>query len=225
MKNANDSILLIDKPKGWTSFDVVKKVKYSLKLKKVGHAGTLDPLATGLLLVGTGKCTKELQMLQTQDKTYEGIIEVGKTTPSYDLETEFDSISDFIHLQEEQVVKAAHQLTGKIQQIPPAHSAVKINGVRAYKIARKKEKVDIEPREVTVFEFAVLKISLPEVHFRIQCSKGTYIRSIAHDFGKILGVGGYLKELRRTRIGTYGIEQSQTLEDFLEAYNKENANH
>ncbi len=216
-KYQEGQILLVDKPREWTSFDVVKKLKYALKVKKIGHAGTLDPLATGLLLIGTGKCTKMLQELQGQDKTYTGIIEIGKTTPSYDLETEFDSESDYTHLLDEQLRSAAGALTGDIEQVPPAHSAVKVDGERAYKKARRSETVEIKPRRVHISRFDIVP-NLPEVSFEVQCSKGTYIRTLAHDFGKLLGVGAYLKSLRRTAIGSYQIEDAWDLQEFVEKH-------
>jgi tRNA pseudouridine55 synthase len=208
-------ILLIDKPLTWTSFDVVKKLRYALKVKKIGHAGTLDPLATGLLLIGTGKFTKKLNELQGLDKTYEGIITIGKTTPSYDLETEFDSEADVSHLTMEDLQAAALKLTGPIDQVPPAHSAVKVNGERAYKKARKNIEVKLDPRSITIHEFQLVKVEGADVHFHISCSKGTYIRSIARDFGEILGVGGHLSSLRRTSIGEYQVSDAEDLEAFV----------
>lgn len=209
-------ILLVDKPLRWTSFDVVKKLRYALKVKKIGHAGTLDPLATGLLLIGTGKFTKKLNELQGLDKTYEGIIAIGKTTPSFDLETEFDSESDISHITMGQLQEAAKQLSGPIEQVPPAHSAIKVDGERAYKKARKNQEVKLEARKVTIHEFSILKFEADEVHFRIGCSKGTYIRSIARDFGALLGVGGHLKSLRRTSIGAYQVSDAHNLEAFVQ---------
>lgn len=208
-------ILLIDKPVTWTSFDVVNKLRYTLKLKKIGHAGTLDPLATGLLLIGTGKFTKKLNDLQGLDKTYEGIFTIGKTTPSYDLETAFDSEQAYDHITEEDVYEAASRLTGSLDQIPPAHSAVRINGERAYKHARLNQEVKLEARKIIVHHFTVSRISLPDVHFEISCSKGTYIRSIARDLGKLLGVGAYLQSLRRTKIGDYDVKDAETVEEFV----------
>lgn len=208
-------ILLIDKPLTWTSFDVVKKLRYALKVRKIGHAGTLDPLATGLLLIGTGKFTKKLNELQGLDKTYEGIITIGKTTPSYDLETEFDSEADVSHLTMEDLQAAALKLTGPIDQVPPAHSAVKVNGERAYKKARKNIEVKLDPRSITIHEFQLVKVVGADVHFHISCSKGTYIRSIARDFGEILGVGGHLSSLRRTSIGEYQVSDAEDLEAFV----------
>ncbi len=208
-------LLLIDKPKDWTSFDVVNKLRYRLKIKKIGHAGTLDPLATGLLVIGVGKFTKKLNELQGLDKVYEGIISLGKTTPSYDLETEFDSEVDASHITTEQIADAVKQLTGHQDQIPPIYSAIKVDGERAYKQARRKEDVKLAPRAVIVHEFNVIKIDGVDVHFRLKCSKGTYIRSVAFDLGKLLGVGAYLKELRRTEVGEYKVSDAHQLDEFI----------
>jgi tRNA pseudouridine55 synthase len=208
--------ILIDKPKDWTSFDVVKKVRNHIKAK-IGHAGTLDPLATGLLILATGKFTKRIDEVQGQDKWYEGIISIGKTTPSYDLETEFDSELDISAITAADLEMARLQLVGPLAQIPPAHSAVKIDGERAYKKARRREEVKMQPRHITIHSFEFTTISLPDVHFRIHCTKGTYIRSMAHDFGQLLGVGGYLKELRRTAIGDFSVVDAHQMETFLAA--------
>lgn len=223
MNWSEGQFILIDKPKTWTSFDVVAKLRNHLKSItgqkiKVGHAGTLDPLATGLLILATGKFTKKIEEAQGQDKVYEGIFEIGKTTPSYDLETAFDSELDYSSITIEDIEKAKSQLTGEITQLPPTHSAVKIDGVRAYKKARKNEEVKMRPRQVMIDSFEVTKVGLPEVHFRIACSKGTYIRSMANDFGKLLGVGAYLKELRRTGIGEFNVNDAQTIESFIQKY-------
>lgn len=214
-KYAEGQILLIDKPLTWTSFDVVKKLRNALKVKKIGHAGTLDPLATGLLLIGTGKFTKKLNELQGLDKTYEGIITIGKTTPSFDLETDFDSEKPINHLTEQEIQEAAIKLTGPLAQVPPAHSAIRINGERAYKKARKNEEVKIDPRNIIIHYFEILAINGPDVQFRIACSKGTYIRSIARDFGELLGVGGHLKSLRRTKIGEFDVNNAEELDNFV----------
>lgn len=214
-------LLLIDKPREWTSFDAVNKLRYTLKIKKIGHAGTLDPLATGLLIIGTGKFTKKLNELQGLDKEYEGVFEIGKTTPSYDLETEFDSENDISQISNQDVLDAAQKLTGFQNQMPPVYSAIRVKGKRAYKSARQNEEVKLDPRPVTVHEFEVKKIDGAEVHFRISCSKGTYIRSIAHDLGEILGVGAYLKTLRRTAVGEYRIEEAVALEDFVNQVNQD----
>ncbi len=211
-------ILLINKPVRWTSFDVVKKLRYTLGVKKVGHAGTLDPLATGLLIVGTGKFTKKLNELQGLDKTYKGIFEIGKTTPSFDLETEFDSTTDYHHLSLEKLHAAIMELSGEIAQMPPAHSAVKIRGERAYKKARKNEAIKLEPRYVRIYQFDVSCKNLPEIEFTINCSKGTYIRSIARDFGRKLDVGAYLKKLVRTSIGSYQLADAYELDEFVKKH-------
>lgn len=214
-------IILIDKPLDWTSFDVVKKLRYLLKVKKIGHAGTLDPLATGLLVIGTGKFTKKLNEFQGLDKCYTGIIEIGKTTPSYDLETEFDSESSIEHITESQIMEVTRQLTGLISQVPPVFSAIKVDGKRAYKHARKKEDVVIEPRKVMIYDFELTKIELPEIHFHVKVSKGTYIRSLAHDFGQLLGTGAYLKELRRTEVGEFKVSDAPQLDQFVKEHSDE----
>jgi tRNA pseudouridine55 synthase len=215
--------LLIDKPKSWSSFDVVNKIRYHLKSitgkkLKIGHAGTLDPLASGLLILAVGKFTKKIEEVQGKDKVYEGIIEIGKTTPSFDLETSFDSELDASHISEGEIQEAKKKLTGEIEQFPPQYSAVKIDGVRAYKKARKSEEVKMRPRLVLIHSFKISKIKGKDIHFEITCSKGTYIRSIASDLGKLLGVGGYLKELRRTKIGEFDVSNADTIESFMEKY-------
>tara|TARA_R110000868_G_scaffold144753_1_gene364083 strand:- start:113 stop:814 length:702 start_codon:yes stop_codon:yes gene_type:complete len=208
-------VLLIDKPQTWTSFDIIKKLRYALKVKKIGHAGTLDPLATGLLIVCTGKFTKRINKFQGMDKTYEGIIELGKTTPSYDLETEFDSEAEFSSITEIDLLNAAKLQTGSFDQIPPVFSAIKVDGKRAYKSARNNEELVMKSRPVQIEEFEITKIDLPEVHFKIVCSKGTYIRSMAHDFGKELGCGAYLKYLRRTAIGDFMVGDTYDLQELI----------
>ena len=213
------SLLLINKPKNWTSFDVVNKLRHLLKIKKIGHAGTLDPLAKGLLLIGIGKYTKKLESLQGLDKTYEGVIEIGKTTPSFDLETPFDSASDYRDVTPQEVVLAVEALTGELDQIPPVFSAVKVNGQRAYKSARKNEKILLKSRKIKVYKFEIIQLILPEIHFRVVCSKGTYIRSLAKDLGEKLGVGGYLKELIRTQVGEYKLENALLLGQLIDQIN------
>ncbi|WP_370086583.1 tRNA pseudouridine(55) synthase TruB [Ekhidna sp.] len=215
-------LLLINKPVDWSSFDVVKKLRYTLKVKKIGHAGTLDPLATGLLIIGTGKFTKKLNELQGLDKTYEGIIEIGKTTPSYDLETEFDSEVDWSHITLDELENVKQALSGPIQQVPPAHSAIKVGGERAYKKARKNKEVKLEPRDVTIHNFEIDTSDLPNIGFKVSCSKGTYIRSLAHDFGQKLGVGGYLKKLIRTSVGEYQLSDAVDLDEFVRQHNESN---
>lgn len=212
-------ILLIDKPSNWTSFDVVNKIRYQLKCK-VGHGGTLDPLATGLLIIATGKKTKELQNIQAKDKTYTGIINLGHTTPSYDLETEFDKKYPTNHITKEMIIQTAIEFTGNIEQTPPKYSALKINGKRAYKRARNQEDFEMKKRLVTIHSFEIIDMNMPKIKFKLSCSKGTYIRSIAHDFGKHLGSGAYLSNLRRVKIDNYDIENALSINDFIESLNQ-----
>ncbi len=212
-------LLLVNKPISWTSFDVVKKLRNVLGVKKIGHAGTLDPLATGLLIIGTGKFTKKLHTLQGADKTYEGVIEIGKTTPSYDLETAFDSDSTWENLNESDFERARSRFIGELEQIPPTHSAIKVQGERAYKKARKNKEVKMEPRKVTIDHFNISLDQLPEIPFEVGCSKGTYIRSLAHDFGQALGVGAYLKKLVRTSVGEYHLSDASELEELINQHN------
>lgn len=211
-----NEVLLIDKPLKWTSFDVVNKVRYAAKYKKVGHAGTLDPLATGLLILCTNKKTKEIDTYQAQEKEYTGTLVLGKTTPSVDLETEFDAEYPVDHITPEALAAAVAKLSGVIDQIPPAHSAIKVNGKRAYESARKGEEVVIKSRQVEIKEFDIDTSNFPEISFRIVCSKGTYIRSLVRDFGELLQSGAYMSSLRRTRIGNFKIENALSLEQFLE---------
>ena len=217
-------VILIDKPYEWTSFDVVNKLRYGLKVKKIGHAGTLDPLATGLLILCSGKKTKEIDQYQAQEKEYTGTLILGQTRPSIDRETEIDSESDISHLSSEEIENAVVPFQGLIQQIPPQHSAIKVNGKRVYKHARAGEEIKLEPREVNVPLFELTRIELPEVDFRIICSKGTYIRSLVRDLGQALGVGAYLNELRRTRIGNFTVENAENPLEFLERINKNRSN-
>lgn len=205
-------ILLIDKPHGWTSFDVVNKLRYRLKIKKIGHAGTLDPLATGLLIVCVGKMTKKIEEFMGLEKEYTGTFVVGKSTPSHDLETEVTVTGSIEHLNEDLIHSAAKKFTGKIEQVPPMHSAIKIDGKRAYAMARKGKEVELKAREVEVKEFEITNIALPDIDFRIVCSKGTYIRSLARDFGNELQTGAYLSKLCRTRIGSYHLRDAITIE-------------
>lgn len=208
-----DRVLLINKPLQWTSFDVVNKLRYKLKMKKIGHAGTLDPLATGLLIICTGKMTKRIEEFMGLEKEYTGKIVIGQTTPSHDLETEVSAPVDVSHITLENIRVAAGQFTGKIQQVPPAHSAIKIGGKRAYVFARKGKDPELKPREVEVNAFDIVSYEQPVIEFRIVCSKGTYIRSLVRDLGEKLGVGAYLSQLCRTRIGSYKLEDSLTLEE------------
>jgi len=209
-------VFLIDKPLEWTSFDVVKKVRNALKIKKVGHAGTLDPLATGLLIVCAGKKTKSIESYMAQEKEYTGTFVIGKTTESFDLEKEVIDVADPSGITLEQVKAAAAQLTGDIMQVPPMHSAIKVDGKRVYEAARKGQEVKMEARPVTVSVFEITDYLCPEVKFRIVCSKGTYIRSLARDLGELLGMGAYMSELRRTRIGDFRIEESRALNELIE---------
>lgn len=204
------SLWLIDKPLTWTSFDVVNKVRYILR-QKVGHAGTLDPLASGLLLLGSGKGTKLMEQLMGQDKEYTGTLRLGQTTPSADRETPVDRERPWQHLTDADIVAGAAQLTGLIQQRPPLFSAVRIDGKKAYELARKGKDVVPEPRPVTVHAFDITDVNGSEVFFRVACSKGTYIRSLARDLGELLGCGGHLTSLVRTRIGDYKLEDAFSL--------------
>lgn len=208
-------LILIDKPLTWTSFDVANKLKYACKFKKIGHAGTLDPLATGLLILCTGKMTKQIDQYQAQEKEYTGTLILGKTTPSVDLETEFDSETDPTGITPEQIQDAARQLTGDIMQIPPIYSAVRVNGERLYEKARRGETIDIKSRQVTVSVFETDSSRFPEVDFRIVCSKGTYIRSLVRDLGLLLNNGAYMSALRRTRIGNFRVDDADTLDKFI----------
>lgn len=207
-------VLLINKPFQWTSFDVVRKIRNLVRIKKVGHAGTLDPLATGLLIVCTGKFTKKINEYMAQEKEYTGTITLGATTPTYDLESEpgnFKPAGDFSLAQ---LKEAAKTFTGEIQQIPPIHSAIKKEGKRVYELARRGVDVQLEPRPVTISEFEIVKAELPVVTFRVICSTGTYIRSLANDFGEALGCGGYLSSLCRTRIGNFQLKDAMSMEQF-----------
>lgn len=206
-------LLLLNKPLGWTSFDVVNKLRYKLKIKKIGHAGTLDPLATGLLIICTGRMTKQIESYMGLEKEYTGTFVIGQTTPSYDLETEVTEPVDISSVTQESILNASKSLTGKISQLPPTHSAIKIGGKRAYKFARQGKEVELKPREVEVSEFEITSVALPMINFRIVCSKGTYIRSLARDLGESLGVGAYLSQLCRTRIGSFKLEDAVSVDD------------
>ncbi len=208
-------MFLIDKELRWTSFDVVKKIRNLVKVKKVGHAGTLDPLATGLLIVCIGKMTKQINQFMELEKEYTGTMVLGKTTPSVDLETDFDSETPIDHLQESDIISNAEKFKGLIMQIPPIYSALKKDGEPLYKKARKGEHVKIDPREVELKLFEITKINLPEVEFKIVCSKGFYVRSLVRDFGSELGVGASLSALRRTRIGEFTVEDAQSIDGFM----------
>jgi len=233
LKNKEDfldgQLLLIDKPLGWSSFQAVNKLKWAIRRKfdlkkiKIGHAGTLDPLATGLLLICTGKFTKRINELQGQAKEYTGIITLGATTPSYDLETEVDETFPIEHISEELVHSAVQKFIGEIEQTPPIFSALKKDGKRLYEYAREGKEVEIKKRQVTVSEFEITEVKLPMLKFRILCSKGTYIRSLAHDLGIALQSGGHLSELRRTKIGDYHVNKAQDPNDFGKKLLGENA--
>jgi len=214
---AEGQLLLVNKPYKWTSFDVVGKLRNAFKpLKlKVGHAGTLDPLATGLLIICTGKMTKQIDTFQAQEKEYTGTMILGATTPSYDMETEPDQKFGIGQVTDEQIKNACGQFIGDIQQYPPAHSAVKIDGERLYEKARRGEEVERRLRSVTINEFEITAIALPEINFRVVCSKGTYIRSLVNDFGKALNNGAYLSKLRRTRSGNYKIEDAREIMELV----------
>ena len=214
--------LLVDKPRGWTSFDVVNKIRYKLKHRlkvkkiKVGHAGTLDPMATGLLIICTGRFTKKLAEYQGLPKEYTGTMQLGATTPSYDAESDIEETFPINHITPELLEQARQQFLGDIEQVPPMFSAIKVDGQPLYKKARKGVVMEIEPRPVTINEFSFTRTELPEIDFQVRCSKGTYIRSLAFDFGKAVHSGAYLTALRRTRIGQFYIEDAWNLEELVE---------
>ena len=228
MENTNlfeGEVLLVNKPLGWTSFDVVKKIRnllrnyFKVKKIKVGHAGTLDPLASGLLVVCTGKFTKRINEFQAQEKEYTGTFSLGATTPSYDLETEVDEIFSIAHIKDEDIHAATKKFIGTIEQFPPIFSALKKNGERLYEKARRGELVQVDARQVHINEFEITRKEMPEIDFRVVCSKGTYIRSLAHDFGKELNSGAHLSALCRTRIGNFHLNQAidiEILKDYIE---------
>ncbi len=215
------TVLCVDKPLHWTSFDVVKKLKWALenqcKIKKlkIGHAGTLDPLADGLLILCTGKKTKEISLIQDMEKTYSGTFVLGATTPSYDLETGIDQTFDISKITRKEIIAATKILTGEYNQMPPLFSAKKVDGQRAYDIARAGKTVELKPKLVTVYSFEITNLELPKIHFRIRCSKGTYIRSMAHDLGKLLNNGAYLAKLRRENIGSFSLDSALDVDGWL----------
>ena len=217
----NGQVLLIDKPLTWTSFQAVNKIRwhikqcFGIKKIKVGHAGTLDPLATGLLIICTGKQTKQIHRYQAQQKEYTGVFTLGATTPSYDLETDIDNVFPTAHISEELLPETVQKFSGDNEQKPPIFSAIKKEGKRLYELARKGEPTEIKARTVTISEFELTKINLPEVAFRVVCSKGTYIRSLAYDVGLALGSGAHLSALRRTKIGDFSVEKGLTIEHFI----------
>ncbi len=212
----NGKVLLIDKPLTWTSFDAVKKVRILTGVSKVGHAGTLDPLATGLLIICTGKFTKKINEYMAAEKEYTGTFTLGATTPTYDLESVPVPKADYSDVSSEMIMGATQHFTGKIMQTPPAHSAIKKSGTPAYILARKGKEVKMDPRPITISSFEITAIQLPVVQFKVVCSTGTYIRSLANDFGEALGCGAYLSSLRRTRIGTFNVDDALTIEKFTE---------
>ncbi len=208
-------IILIDKPIGWTSFKVVSAIRKSIRVKKVGHSGTLDPMATGLLIICTGKKTKELGKFLGLDKTYTGIITLGKTSPSMDKETGITENEISADVDRERIENGAKNFVGEIEQIPPMYSAIKINGKRLYKLARKGMEIERPARKVIINSFDIKNVKIPDVEFEVKCSKGTYIRVLANDLGQKLGCGGILTELRRTGIGEFEVEQALKVEDFI----------
>ena len=208
-------VILFDKPLHWTSFDVVRKIRSTLKIKKVGHAGTLDPLATGLLIVCTGKFTKKINEYMAQVKEYTGTFTLGATTPTYDKESTAENFAAFEHITEAAIKNSAKQFLGKIQQYPPIYSAIKKDGVALYELARRGEEIELKARTVTINEFEITVVALPVISFRILCGTGTYIRSLAHDMGQALGCGAYLSELRRTKIGELNVNDALTMEAFI----------
>lgn len=217
------AMLLVDKPAGWTSFDVVNKIRFAAKRKyevkkiKVGHAGTLDPLATGLLIICTGKMTKQIDAYQGMDKVYTGSLRLGATTPTYDAESEVDATYPTEHLVTDGILEAVKTLEGTIEQTPPVFSAVKIGGKRAYELARKNKPVEMKKRTVQIHYFKVTDLQIPDLSFKIKCSKGTYIRSLAYDLGRLVDNGAYLTSLRRTQIGEYDVADAWSLDDLVEA--------
>jgi tRNA pseudouridine55 synthase len=212
----NGKVLLIDKPLEWTSFDAVKKVRNLTRVSKVGHAGTLDPLATGLLIICTGKFTKKINEYMAQEKEYTGTFTLGAVTPTYDLESEPIEQRPIDHITVDQLRAATIPFTGEIMQVPPAHSAIKKDGVPVYKMARKGIEVKLEPRKLTIYTFEITAYEPPLVHFRVVCSTGTYIRSLANDYGAQLGCGAYLSSLRRTKIGNFSVDDAMSIGQFEE---------
>ena len=213
-------VLLINKPIEWTSFDVVRKIRNLIKIKKVGHAGTLDPLATGLLIVCTGRFTKRINEFMAQEKEYTGTFTLGATTPTYDLESEPGNFTDINSISKGEILGTTKQFVGEIFQVPPAHSAIKIEGKRVYELARQGKDVKMEPRKIFIIEFEITKIEMPVVSFRVVCGTGTYIRSLANDFGKVLGCGAYLSSLCRTRIGESKLADAKTMTEIEDEIRK-----
>ena len=219
---AEGKVLLIDKPLHWTSFDMVRKLRGILQIKKIGHAGTLDPLATGLLIVCTGKFTKKINGYMAKEKEYTGHFTLGATTPTFDLESVPEEFKDYSAITAEVIHNATQQFTGSIQQLPPIYSAIKKDGIALYELARKGVEVKLEPRNVTIHSFEITAIDLPQVEFKVVCSTGTYIRSLANDFGAALGYGAYLSSLRRTRIGEFEVSAAIDMDEFIQQINGEN---
>jgi tRNA pseudouridine55 synthase len=213
-------VILIDKPLHWTSFDAVRKIRNTLKIKKVGHAGTLDPLASGLLIICTGKFTKKINEYMAQPKEYSGTFTLGATTPTYDSESTPENLKDFTAVNAEQIVEATKQFIGEIQQYPPIYSAIKKDGEALYELARRGEAIDLKARTIHIYEFEITKIELPVIHFKVLCGTGTYIRSLANDIGGVLKCGAYLSELRRTKIGDYNVDDALTMEGILDELSK-----
>lgn len=211
-------MLLINKPLQWTSFDVIRKIRNTIKIKKVGHAGTLDPLATGLLIVCTGKFTKKINEYMAQEKEYTGTITLGAVTPTFDLESEPENFHSIDGITEEAIYETAKKFTGEIMQVPPVHSAIKQKGKPVYLLARKGVDVIMEPRKITIYEFEIININLPIISFKVVCTTGTYIRSLANDFGQVLGCGAYLSSLCRTRIGKFTLEDAVSMDEFASAF-------
>lgn len=210
-----EGVLFINKPLHWTSFDVIKKIRNTLKIKKVGHAGTLDPLATGLLIVCTGRFTKGINEYMAQEKEYTGTFTLGAVTPTFDLESEPGNFRSTDSISEEMLYETAKKFTGEIMQLPPVHSAIKQKGKPVYLLARKGVEVILEPRKIIIHNFEITHIKMPIVSFKVVCTTGTYIRSLAHDFGEALGCGAYLSSLCRTRIGKFTLEEALSIEEFI----------
>ncbi len=208
-------LLLIDKPLQWTSFDVVRKIRNTIKIKKVGHAGTLDPLATGLLIVCTGKFTKKINQYMAQEKEYTGTFTLGAETPTYDLESEPGNFKSIDAITDEKIYETTKKFTGEIMQLPPIHSAIKQKGKPVYLLAREGKDVVMEPKKITIYNFEITEINIPVISFKVVCSTGTYIRSLAYDFGRSLGCGAYMGSLRRTRIGEYTVENAISIEKLI----------
>ena len=211
-------VVLIDKPLHWTSFDVIRKIRNTIKIKKVGHAGTLDPLATGLLIVCTGKFTKSINEYMAQEKEYTGTFTLGAVTPTFDLESEPENFQSVTGITIESIVETAKKFTGEIMQIPPVHSAIKQQGKPVYLLARKGIEVKLEARKITIHDFEIININLPLISFKVVCTTGTYIRSLANDFGVALGCGAYLSSLCRTRIGKFTLAEAVSIDEFTAVF-------